>query len=144
MRQRVGQTMSLLVLSPTLLVLSVFVYGFALWSLLISLTASKITPLYDFVGLDQYIALWSMERWHVAVGNLVIFAGLFVSLSVGLGLLLAIFLDQKIRAENAIRSIYLYPMAISFIVTGTAWKWILNPELGIEKLVRDWGWQSFS
>lgn len=144
LRQRVGQTMSLLVLSPTLLVLSVFVYGFALWSLLISLTASKITPLYDFVGLDQYIALWSMERWHVAVGNLVIFAGLFVSLSVGLGLLLAIFLDQKIRAENAIRSIYLYPMAISFIVTGTAWKWILNPELGIEKLVRDWGWQSFS
>lgn len=143
-RQRVGRTMSLLVLSPTLLVLSVFVYGFALWSLIISLTGSKITPRYDFVGLEQYVALWSMERWHVAVGNLFIFAGLFVTLSVGFGLLLAIFLDQKIRAENAIRSIYLYPMAISFIVTGTAWKWILNPELGIEKLVRDLGWQGFS
>ena len=143
-KQRAGRAVSVLVLSPTLLVLSVFVYGFALWSLLISMTASKIVPRYDFVGLEQYVTLWSMERWHVAVGNLVIFAGLFVSLSVGFGLLLAIFLDQKIRAENAIRSIYLYPMAISFIVTGTAWKWILNPELGIQKLVRDLGWQTFT
>jgi glucose/mannose transport system permease protein len=143
-RQRVGRAISLLILSPTLLLLCVFVYGFALWSLLISMTSSRIVPRYDFVGLDQYVALWSMERWHVAVGNLAIFAGLFVALSVSFGLILAIFLDQKIRAENAIRSIYLYPMAISFIVTGTAWKWILNPDLGIQRLVRDLGWTNFT
>jgi glucose/mannose transport system permease protein len=145
-RFRVGlaRMMSLIVLSPSLLILGVFVYGFAIWSLVISMTSSKLAPKYDFVGLEQYFALWSMDRWHVAVSNLAIFAGLFISLSVGLGLLLAIFLDQRIRAENVIRSIYLYPMAISFIVTGTAWKWILNPGLGIEKLVRDLGWTSFS
>nr|WP_299742593.1 sugar ABC transporter permease [Devosia sp.] len=131
-------------LTPTLLILSVFVYGFVLWSIVISFTSSKLIPKYDFVGLEQYIALWSMDRWYVAIGNLAIFSILFIGLSVSLGLILAIFLDQKIRGENAIRSIYLYPMAISFIVTGTAWKWILNPGLGIEKLVRGWGWTDFS
>ena len=144
LRLGVARLMSLIVLSPSLFILSVFVYGFAIWSFVISMTSSKLAPKYDFVGLDQYFALWSMDRWHVAVNNLAIFAGLFVSLSIGLGLALAIFLDQRIRAENVIRSIYLYPMAISFIVTGTAWKWILNPGLGIEKLVRDLGWTSFS
>jgi glucose/mannose transport system permease protein len=139
-----AEAVSPLMLSPTLLILSVFVYGFVIWSILISLTSSKLVPKYDFVGLEQYIALWSMDRWYVAVGNLAIFSALFIGLSVGLGLILAIFLDQRIRGENAIRTIYLYPMAISFIVTGTAWKWILNPGLGIEKLVRDWGWTDFS
>jgi glucose/mannose transport system permease protein len=61
-----------------------------------------------------------------------------------LGLLLAIFLDQKVRGEGALRTLYLYPMALSFIVTGTAWKWILNPGLGLEKLFHDLGWESFA
>lgn len=140
----VAGSVSVLVLSPTLAVLSVAVYGFMLWSAVISLTSSKLVPRYDFVGLDQYFTLWSNDRWHTAVANLAIFGGLFVPLAMGLGLLLAILLDQKIRAEGAIRTIFLYPMAISFIVTGTAWKWILNPGLGLEKLVRDWGFPSFS
>ena len=100
-------------------------------------------PQWDFVGLDQYARLFNNPRWDVAVDNLLIFLILFIIIALILGLLLAIFLDQKIRVEGAIRTIYLYPMAISFIVTGTAWKWILNPGLGIEKLMRDWGFVGF-
>lgn len=143
-RRRLGEAISPIILSPTLAILAVFVYGFVIWSAVISFTSSRGVPKYDFVGLDQYLNLWSMGRWYAAVGNLAIFSGLFISLSVVIGLILAIFLDQKIRGENAIRAIYLYPMAISFIVTGTAWKWILNPDLGIQKLVRNWGWTDFN
>ena len=100
-------------------------------------------PQWEFVGLDQYVRLFNNPRWDVAVDNLFIFLILFILIALVLGLLLAIFLDQKIRNEGVIRTIYLYPMAISFIVTGTAWKWILNPGLGIEKLVRDLGFVGF-
>jgi glucose/mannose transport system permease protein len=88
--------------------------------------------------------LFESDRFHVAVKNMGIFGGLFISGSMALGLLLAILLDQKIRAEGVLRTIYLYPMAISFIVTGTAWKWMLNPGLGLEKLMRDWGFENFT
>jgi glucose/mannose transport system permease protein len=118
-------------------------YGFIIWTGLLSLTKSRMMPQWDFVGLDQYARLFNNPRWDVAVDNLLIFLILFIIIALILGLLLAIFLDQKIRVEGAIRTIYLYPMAISFIVTGTAWKWILNPGLGIEKLMRDWGFASF-
>lgn len=136
--------MSVLVMSPSFVIIAIAIYGFMTWSAVISLTASKLVPVYRFIGLEQYVTLWSMDRWHVAVVNLLIFAPLFILLSTAIGLLLAIFLDQKIRTENTIRTIYLYPMAISFIVTGTAWKWILNPALGVEKLLHDWGWTSAS
>ena len=128
---------------PTLLVLGIAVYGFMSWTFVVSLTSSKLTPKYQFVGLDQYWTLWSNERWLTAVMNVGIFSGLFVPVSLVVGLMLAILLDQKIRAEGAIRTIILYPMAISFIVTGTAWKWILNPGLGIQKLVNDFGFPDF-
>ena len=75
--------------------------------------------------------------------NLFIFGSLFIGISLVLGLFLAILLDQKIRVEGAIRTIYLYPMALSMIVTGTAWKWILNPGLGIESMVQGWGFTNF-
>ncbi len=100
-------------------------------------------PRYELWGIDQYIRLWKMPRWHVAVENLLIFTVLFIILCIAIGILLSILLDQKIRAEGFLRTIYLYPMAISFIVTGTAWKWILNPGLGIEKLMNDWGFVGF-
>jgi len=100
-------------------------------------------PQWDFVGFEQYVRLFDNPRWHIALDNLFIFIFLFIAISLVLGLLLAIFLDQRIRNEGAIRTIYLYPMAISFIVTGTAWKWILNPGLGIEKLLRDMGFVDF-
>ncbi len=132
-----------IVLAPTTIVMIVCMYGFILWTGLLSLTKSRMMPQWEFVGLDQYVRLFNNPRWHVAVDNLFIFLILFILIALVLGLLLAIFLDQKIRNEGVIRTIYLYPMAISFIVTGTAWKWILNPGLGIEKLVNDLGFVGF-
>ena len=121
----------------------VCMYGFILWTGALSLSKSRMMPQWEFVGLDQYERLFSNPRWLVALDNLYIFIILFIVIALLLGLLLAIFLDQKIRTEGALRTIYLYPMAVSFIVTGTAWKWILNPGLGIEKLVRDMGFLNF-
>jgi glucose/mannose transport system permease protein len=132
-----------IVLAPTAVAMVVCMYGFIVWTGLLSLTKSRMMPQWDFVGLDQYSRLFSNPRWDVAVDNLFVFLILFIVIALVLGLLLAIFLDQKIRVEGAIRTIYLYPMAISFIVTGTAWKWILNPGLGIEKLMNDWGFAGF-
>jgi glucose/mannose transport system permease protein len=118
-------------------------YGFIAWTAGLSFTKSRMLPQWEFVGFDQYARLFANPRWHVALDNLLIFIVLFIGISLLLGLLLAIFLDRKVRAEGALRTIYLYPMAISFVVTGTAWKWILNPGLGIEKLVRDMGFSNF-
>lgn len=132
------------VLLPTVLVLGLVVYAFIGWTIGISFTSSRFVANYDFVGWQQYAKLWRTDRWLVAVNNLWVFSFLFIGLSVAVGLLLAIFLDQKVRMENFIRSIYLYPMAISFIVTGVSWKWILNPSLGLEKFVHDLGFTSFT
>lgn len=133
-----------LVVAPSLLAILIVVYLFIAWTGVISLTSSRFVPIYDFVGLDQYYRLWATPRWHTAVANLFIFSSLFLILSTGIGLLMAILLDQNIRAEGFLRSVYLYPMALSFIVTGTAWKWIMNPGLGIQKVVNDLGWTSFT
>ena len=132
-----------LVLVPSLGILSWFVYGFIFWTIYISFTKSKMLPRYEIWGIDQYIRLWNMPRWHVAVENLLIFTVLFIILCIAIGILLSILLDQKIRAEGFLRTIYLYPMALSFIVTGTAWKWVLNPTLGIEKFAHDIGFETF-
>ncbi|MCT7664943.1 carbohydrate ABC transporter permease [Shinella kummerowiae] len=143
MSSRLAAWLPRLVVAPSLLVVIVAVYLFILWTGLISVTSSKFVPTYDFVGLEQYVRLWATPRWHTAVANLFIFSALFLALSTGLGLLMAILLDQNIRAEGALRAIYLYPMALSFIVTGTAWKWIMNPGLGIQRVVNDLGWTDF-
>ncbi len=135
---------SRLVLSPTIAIAAVFLYGFAVWTGWISLTNSTLLPNYDIAGLVQYRRLWSNPRWLTAYGNLFIFGALYVALSVAIGLLLAIMLDRGIACEGALRAIYLYPMAVSFVVTGTAWRWILNPSLGLQQTVRDLGWSSFS
>ncbi|WP_423828224.1 carbohydrate ABC transporter permease [Solimicrobium silvestre] len=133
-----------LVLSPTILLSLIFVYGFIGFTAYLSLTPSRLMPNYTYTGFGQYAALFDIDRWWVSATNLGIFGGLFILICLGVGLLLAIFLDQKIRAEGALRAIYLYPMALSFIVTGAAWKWILNPGLGLEKMVHAWGFPNFS
>ena len=133
-----------LVLAPSFVAILIFVYGFIGWTAWVSFTKSKLLPRYDIVGLIQYDRLFVSPRWDVAFSNLFIFGFLFIVISMLLGLLLAILLDQKIRTEGIIRTIYLYPMALSLIVTGTAWKWILNPGLGLEAMLRSWGWESFS
>ncbi|MCK5203052.1 MAG: sugar ABC transporter permease [Desulfobacterales bacterium] len=99
---------------------------------------------YSHDPLFQYKKLFKSDRWMVALKNLLIFASLFIATCIALGLILAIFLDQRIRSEGALRTIYLYPMALSFIVTGAAWKWILNPDLGLERLVRNLGFVEFT
>ena len=133
-----------IVISPSFAVILWFVYGFILWTFYVSFTKSKMLPRYDFWGIDQHFRLWSNPRWFTAVENLLIFTILFVVICILIGILLSILLDQKIRAEGFLRTIYLYPMALSFIVTGTAWKWMLNPTMGIEKLVTDWGFTDFT
>ena len=133
-----------IVVSPLFAASLFFVYGFIAWTVYISFTKSGVMPNYSLVGLLQYERLWSTPRWYVALQNLFVFTGLFIAGCLAIGMLLAILLDQRIRAEGVIRTIYLYPMALSFIVTGTAWKWILNPTLGIEKFVQELGFPDFS
>jgi glucose/mannose transport system permease protein len=133
-----------LVLSPTIAASLLFVYGFIGLTGYLSLTKSRLMPNFDYAGWVNYAELFELERWWTAASNLAVFGALFMGISLVAGLLLAILLDQKIRAEGALRAIYLYPMALSFIVTGAAWKWILNPGLGLEKTVRDWGFGDFT
>ena len=132
-----------IVVAPSFAVILWFVYGFIGWTFYISLTKSKLLPNYEFWGIHQYVRLWQMPRWHIAVENLFIFTSLFIVLCIFIGVILSIFLDQKIRSEGVIKTIYLYPMALSFIVTGTAWKWILNPTMGIEKFAHQIGFENF-
>jgi glucose/mannose transport system permease protein len=132
-----------IVVAPSFAIVLWFVYGFIGWTFYISLTKSKLLPNYEFWGIHQYVRLWQMPRWHIAVENLFIFTTLFIVLCIFIGVILSIFLDQKIRSEGVIKTIYLYPMALSFIVTGTAWKWILNPTMGIEKFAHQIGFENF-
>jgi glucose/mannose transport system permease protein len=133
-----------LVLSPTIIASLVFVYGFIGLTAWLSLTESRMMPNFDYAGFGQYERLFGIERWWVSASNLGIFGGLFILFCLAIGLTMAILLDQRIRHEGALRAIYLYPMALSFIVTGAAWKWILNPGLGLEKMLHDWGFTSFT
>jgi glucose/mannose transport system permease protein len=133
-----------IVVAPSFAASLLFVYGFILWTIYISFTKSGMLPRYAFEGTVQYGKLFDMPRWDVAVNNLFIFGGLFIAICLAIGILLAILLDQHIRAEGVLRTIYLYPMAVSFIVTGTAWKWILNPGLGLDSVMHSLGWETFS
>lgn len=142
MKNKIKLNMSMVTISPTFILLAISVYGFIAWSTVISFTKSRYYPQYDFVGLLQYEKLWGMDRWNVAVINMILFSVAFSVVSLLIGLVIAIFLDQKIRAEGTLRMIYLYPMAISLIVTGIAWKWILNPGTGIEHLLHSIGFEN--
>lgn len=133
-----------MVLAPSFAAVLVFVYGFIIWTAWVSLTRSRLLPKYEIEGFIQYERLFAAPRWDTAMSNLFVFGTLFIVISMVLGLMLAILLDQKIRTEGVLRTIYLYPMALSLIVTGTAWKWIMNPGLGLEAMVRGWGFESFT
>lgn len=132
-----------IVLSPSVAAMVVFVYGFIAFTVYMSFSDSKMLPSYDWIGLANYTKLWKLSHWWVSITNLAVFATLYISICTVLGLSLAILLDQKIRGEGMLRPIYLYPMALSFIVTGTAWKWILDPGIGLENTMHQWGWESF-
>jgi glucose/mannose transport system permease protein len=131
-------------LLPVWAVVLVAYVGTMLWTVEISLTASKLLPVNVFVGLRQYQLLFESARWLTSLANLFIFGALFILGCLVLGFLLAVALDQKVRFENSFRTVFLYPYAMSFIVTGLIWQWLMNPGLGIQKSVRDLGWESFT
>jgi glucose/mannose transport system permease protein len=137
-------------LPMVLIVLGVFVGG-TLWTVLFSFTNIKILPIFTpgefidgFVGLAQYKRLFNTARWWIALKNVAIYGVCSVIISFSLGFLLAVLMDQKIRLEGMFRTIYLYPFALSFIVTGHVWAWIMSPEYGLQASVRQLGWESFS
>jgi len=142
-RDRLADVMPLVALTPAIIATLVYVVIFMGWTIYISFSNSTLLPDYRLAGIDHYIDLWRSRRWHIAYTNLFIFGALYVLAATALGLFLAILIDQRIRGENAFRTIFLYPIAISFVVTGTVWRWILNPSTGIEHLMHDLGWLSF-
>jgi glucose/mannose transport system permease protein len=123
--------------------LFVFVGG-TLWTVTYSFTNSKLLPRSNFVGFDQYERLWSNSRWLTSIENLLVYGICSLIFTLVIGFLLAVLLDQKIRYEDTFRTIMLYPFALSFIVTGLVWQWILNPEFGVQSIVRSLGWESFA
>lgn len=122
--------------------------GCTAWTIAYSFTTSRILPTSDFardfVGFAQYQRLFESPRWQISVENLAIFTVITLAFVFVAGFLLAVFMDQKIRFENTFRTIFLYPFALSFIITGIVWAWMLNPAFGLQKSVRDLGWTSFS
>lgn len=143
MRIRKDDLVARSVLLPTVLLTMIFVYGFIAFTIYISFTNSKILPTFGWVGLENYIKLFKLDHWHTALKNMLIFATLYIGLSTLVGLLLAIMIDLNKFSETVFRPVYLYPMAISFIVTGTAWKWFLDPGIGIEQIMHSWGFINF-
>ncbi|MDB0053234.1 sugar ABC transporter permease, partial [Ascidiaceihabitans sp.] len=123
--------------------LVVFVGGTA-WTVTYSFTSSRMLPKTNWVGFDQYERLWSSDRWIISIKNLAIYGICSLILTLVIGFTLAACLDRKIRFEGVFRSIFLYPFALSFVVTGLAWQWILNPDFGMQSVVRDWGWTTFN
>ncbi len=130
---------------PMIFTAMVVFVGCTLWTIYHSFTRSRLLPAPDkWVGLDNYERLWSENRWLISIENLAIYGLCSLVLSLTIGFVLAALLDRKIRFENTIRTIILYPFALSFVVTGLAWQWILNPELGLQNTVRNIGWESFT
>ncbi len=132
------------VLLPTVILTFVFVYAFILFTVYISFTDSRLMPSYGWVGMKNYVKMFHLSHWHTALKNFAIFSVLYISVSTLLGLILAILIDWSRLGEKLFRPIYLYPMAISFIVTGTAWKWFLDPGIGLEQIFHTWGFTSFT
>lgn len=129
---------------PMVLTALVVFLGGTIWTITYSFTNSKLLPRLNFVGLDQYERLWTTSRWLVSIKNLLIYGSLSLIFSLIIGFLLAVLLDQKIRFENVFRTIFLYPFALSFVVTGLVWQWLLNPDFGVQHIVRNLGFESFT
>lgn len=129
---------------PMALTALVIFIGCSAWTVIYSFTGSRLLPKTRWVGLDQYDRLWDTTRWIVSIENLAIYGGCMLVLSLVLGFTMAALLDQRIRFENTFRTIFLYPYALSFVVTGLTWQWMLNPTFGLQKVVRDMGFPDFT
>jgi len=123
--------------------LFVFVGGTA-WTIVYSFTKSGLLPRLKWVGLQQYERLWDTKKWLVSIENLFIYGICMLILMFVIGFILAALIDQKVRFESVFRTVILYPYALSFVVTGLIWQWILNPSFGVQGIVRDLGWASFT
>ena len=125
-------------------VVAVFFYGSILWTSYMSLTRSTLIPKYEVVGLVQYVDLFTNQRWLVSCLNMVIFGVFYMVGTLAFGILLAVLADRRIKAESFFRTIFLYPLAVSLIITGLSWRWLLDPTRGLQALVRGMGWESFT
>jgi glucose/mannose transport system permease protein len=114
------------------------------WTIVLSFTSSQLLPNYKWVGLSQYVELLGSSRWQMSVKNIVIFGFWYIGLCLVIGYVLAVLIDQKVRGEAILRTIYLSPHAMSLIVTGLVWAWFLNPNMGLQGFVRGLGWEGFS
>jgi len=139
------QLFALLVILPSLVLVAIFVYGFIAQNLYTSLTdwgrdpaqALSANPVIRFIGLDNYRELFTGlidSRFRQDLVNTIFFTLFFIAGCLGLGLALAILLDRKPKGESALRTIFLFPMSLSFIVTGTIWRWLLQPQGGVNRL----------
>lgn len=118
--------------------------GCLMWTIVLSFTNSQLLPSYKWVGFAQYRKLFASARWAVSVENIIVFGVWYIGLCLLFGYILAVFVDQRVRGESLLRTIYLSPHAMSLIVTGLVWAWFLNPQLGLQGFVRNAGWESFS
>ncbi|QTF10122.1 sugar ABC transporter permease [Brenneria izadpanahii] len=132
-----------LALSPMLIVVLVAYIGSILWTVRLSMTNSRLLPTDDFVGLLQYRRLFANDQFYQSVIHLTMFGAVYIIGCLALGFLLAVFIDQQVRGESALRAIFLLPHALSFVVTGVIWQWLFNPDFGIQQIVRDWGFSDF-
>jgi len=140
-RQSVSFAAYIAILPMALTVLLAYL-GTMLWTARVSVSSSRTFPANDFVGASQYIRLFNNERWLLSLQNVALYGVLFIAACLIIGFLLAVFIDQKVMAEGALRTVFLYPYAMSFVATGLIWQWILNPELGIQEVLHKLGWTS--
>jgi len=143
MRARLGRYLPLVIIWLPLLINAAHVVGFTAWTTWLSFTPSDLLPEYSWAGVRSYRAVLRTPSTEIAYINLLLYSVGFVGVSTVAGFVLAVLIDQRIRIENLLRTIYLYPLAVSFVVTGAVWSWLFNPGLGIEKFVRGLGWSSF-
>ena len=131
-------------LLPMALTVVVAYLGTVLWSFKTSLTNSRSFPSDTFVGISQYTRLFENERWLLSLHNLALYGVLFILACLLIGFLLAVFIDQKVTGEGVLRTVFLYPYAMSFVATGLVWQWILTPGNGIEQAAVQLGFADFS
>jgi glucose/mannose transport system permease protein len=141
--ERWRERLPILLLVPSLIASFIYIFVFTGWTFYLSLSDSAQLPTYGWVGFENYVKLWANKRWVIAYNNLFFFSGFYVLGTMALGLFLAILIDQRIRGESVWRTIFLYPLAVSFVVTGLVWSWIYDPDTGIQALVRTLGWTEF-
>lgn len=130
-------------LLPMALTVIVGYLGTVLWSFKTSLTNARSFPSDTFVGLAQYIRLFDNERWLLSLHNLALYGVLFIAACLVIGFLLAVFIDQNVTGEGVLRTVFLYPYAMSFVATGLVWQWILTPGNGIEQAAIHLGFSNF-